>query len=181
MLYTAIRTLGLLEMWEAQFYIGNILTAVSYLAEKYIVFRDLKPENILLDSQGYCKIIDFGCARRLQPGERAYTLVGTPYYMAPEVILGSGHTTDADLWSTGVMAYEFLCGPLPFGNQTEDKLEIFREVVNKKVEFVNCDDAAAISILKALLHRKPARRIGSAREVRMRSGRTLFSSLNNYS
>jgi cGMP-dependent protein kinase len=180
-LYTAIRTLGLLEIWEAQFYLGNILTAVSYLAEKYIVFRDLKPENILLDSQGYCKIIDFGCARRLQPGERAYTLVGTPYYMAPEVILGSGHTTDADLWSTGVMAYEFLCGPLPFGNQTEDKLEIFREVVNKKVEFVNCDDAAAISILKALLHRKPARRIGSCTRGKDEIWTHAFFKLNNYS
>jgi len=160
-LYAAIRQLGLLEVWEAQFYLANILLAVSYLAEKWIVFRDLKPENILLDKQGYCKIIDFGCARRLQEGERAYTLVGTPYYMAPEVILGSGHTTDADIWSTGVLAYELLCGPLPFGNATDDKLEIFREVVNKKVEFVNCDDAASISMLKALLHRKPARRIGS--------------------
>lgn len=48
--------------------------------------QDLKPENILLDSQGCIKLIDFGCAKKIQG--RCYTFVGTPHYMAPEVILG---------------------------------------------------------------------------------------------
>ena len=59
-LYEAIRSLGLLNRAQGQFYMASIIVAMEYLHEKKVVYRDLKPENILLDSQGYIKLIDFG-------------------------------------------------------------------------------------------------------------------------
>ena len=64
-LYDAIRELDLLDRGQSQFYMGSIAIAIEYLHERGIAYRDLKPENILLDSQGYIKLIDFGCARKL--------------------------------------------------------------------------------------------------------------------
>ena len=90
-LYDAIREMDLLARPQAQFYIASITIAIEYLHERSIAYRDLKPENILLDSQGYIKLIDFGCARKLGDTGRTYTLIGTPHYMAPEVFLGRGY------------------------------------------------------------------------------------------
>lgn len=64
-LYDAIRELDLLTREQAQFYLGSLTLAIDYLHEKNIAYRDLKPENVLLDSQGYIKLIDFGCAKKL--------------------------------------------------------------------------------------------------------------------
>nr|AAM22643.1 cGMP-dependent protein kinase [Eimeria maxima] len=158
-LYDAIRKLGLLGRYQAQFYLASIVLAIEYLHERNIAYRDLKPENILLDSQGYVKLIDFGCAKKMQG--RAYTLVGTPHYMAPEVILGKGYTLTADTWAFGVCLYEFMCGPLPFGNDAEDQLEIFRDILAGKLMFPHyVTDQDAINLMKRLLCRLPEVRIG---------------------
>ncbi|CDJ48039.1 cAMP-dependent protein kinase catalytic subunit beta, related [Eimeria brunetti] len=158
-LYDAIRKLGLLGRYQAQFYLASIVLAIEYLHERNIAYRDLKPENILLDYQGYVKLIDFGCAKKMQG--RAYTLVGTPHYMAPEVILGKGYTLTADTWAFGVCLYEFMCGPLPFGNDAEDQLEIFRDILAGKLMFPHyVTDQDAINLMKRLLCRLPEVRIG---------------------
>eukprot|EP01069_Polyplicarium_translucidae_P004690 Polyplicarium_translucidae@DN2636_c0_g1_i1.p1 len=158
-LYDAIRKLGLLNRIQAQFYLGSIILAIEYLHERNIAYRDLKPENILLDSQGYIKLIDFGCAKKVQG--RSYTLVGTPHYMAPEVILGKGYNATADIWAFGVCLYEFMCGPLPFGNDAEDQLEIFRAILTGKLTFPHyVNDPDATSLMKRLLCRLPEVRIG---------------------
>ena len=160
-LYSAIRCLGILDQWEAQFYIGSALVAACYLAEKNIAFRDMRPENFLIDHQGFCKLINFGSAKKVPDGQKAYTLIGSPYYAAPEAILGSGHNSDVDLWSIGIIAYECVCGPYPFGNDAESKIAIMREVVKGKLEFVICEDPLAIAMITGLLRRKPDRRLGS--------------------
>lgn len=92
---------------------------------------------------------------------RCYTFVGTPHYMAPEVILGKGYTSTADIWAFGVCLYEFMCGPLPFGNDAEDQLEIFRDILTGKLVFPHyVVDQDAINIMKRLLCRLPEVRIG---------------------
>jgi len=74
------------------------------------VHRDLKPENLLLDASGYLKITDFGYAKVLGADGRTFTLCGTPEYMAPEMIHGTGHGKGVDLWALGVLTYEMLAG-----------------------------------------------------------------------
>ena len=58
--------------------------------ENSVIYRDLKPENVMIDKDGYLKIIDFGFAKIVKPGDRTYTFLGTPDYMAPEIIRRMG-------------------------------------------------------------------------------------------
>ena len=66
-------------------------------------------------------MIDLGTAKFLEEnrGNRTYTIIGTPHYMAPEIILGKGYTFSVDIWSIGVCMYEFLSCVLPYGNDLE--------------------------------------------------------------
>lgn len=158
-LYDALQRIGLLTRYQAQFYIGSIILALEYLHERSIVYRDLKPENILLDSQGYIKLIDFGCAKKI--AGRSYTLAGTPHYMAPEVILGKGYNLSCDAWAIGICLYEFLCGCLPFGNDAVDHLEIFKDILTSKLVFPrHLNDVDTVNIIKRLLCRVPEVRMG---------------------
>jgi len=158
-LYQVIRKLGILNHASSQFYFGCLLLSIEYLHSRSVTFRDLKPENVLLTSKGYPKLIDFGCARKCDG--RAFTLIGTPHYMAPEVILGKGYRLSADVWSLGVCLYEFVCGPLPFGNDTDDKLEIFKDILLGKLNFLpEFQDAEGRNLIEQLLNRSPVARIG---------------------
>lgn len=95
-----------------RFYIANVVLMLEHLHSNDIVYRDLKPENLLLDDLGYLKLADFGFAKQLSG--RTYTLCGTPPFLAPEVICGSGHGKAADWWALGILMYELLCGYPPW-------------------------------------------------------------------
>jgi len=101
---------------DCRFYIAEILLAVDNLHTNGIIYRDLKPENILIDKDGHIKLIDFGFAKRIKNihKDRAYTNCGTPGYCAPEVMLDSGHTYKADIWSIGILICEMIGGFTPF-------------------------------------------------------------------
>lgn len=71
---------------QAKFYASQILLALEYLHKMGVVYRDLKPENILVDEDGYVKMTDYGLAKFLKQGEATYSFVGTPEYLAPEII-----------------------------------------------------------------------------------------------
>lgn len=75
----------------AIFYAAQIVLALEYLHNMNIVYRDLKTENILMDYDGYIALSDFGTAKFLEKGKTTKTLVGTPEYLAPEVITKKGH------------------------------------------------------------------------------------------
>ena len=83
-----------------------------------IVHRNLKLENLIVDSEGYIAIAGFRDAKIIK--ERTYTIVGTPHYIAPEVITGKGYSFSCDLWSIGVILYEIISCELPFGEHASD-------------------------------------------------------------
>lgn len=67
----------------------------------------MKPENVMVDADGYLKIIDMGTCKNLKASNsnKTFTIIGTPHYMAPEVLSGKGYGFSVDLWSLGVMVY----------------------------------------------------------------------------
>ncbi|OLP82460.1 Sulfate adenylyltransferase [Symbiodinium microadriaticum] len=164
-LFYAIRAIGALTKVQSQFFTGSIALGIEYLHGRGIMYRDLKPENVLLDFAGRAKLVDFGCCKK---EIRANTLVGTPEYLAPEVIKGKGYTKSIDWWSLGVMLYEFVVGPIPFGAGEEDQMRLFAAISEAPLTFPTYVAEDAMQVLSGLLERRPERRLGSsgAKEIK---------------
>ena len=115
--------------------IMKVLHAISYCHSRGVTHRDLKPENILfetLDSESEIKLIDFGLSRKVFNDEKMHTILGTPYYVAPEVLQGE-YDEKCDIWSIGALTYIMLCGDPPFkGNSNH---EIFNKILREDVKF----------------------------------------------
>lgn len=105
-------------------YMQQILSVLVYLHDRNIAHRDLKPENLLMTNpskEAGIKVIDFGSSKIFRPGEIMLERVGTPYYIAPEV-LKNRYTEKCDIWSAGVIMYIMLCGFPPFGGNTDKEI-----------------------------------------------------------
>ncbi|XP_065856129.1 calcium-dependent protein kinase 26-like [Euphorbia lathyris] len=128
-----------------------------------VMHRDLKPENFLFvndQEDSPLKAIDFGLSMFFKPGEIFNDVVGSPYYVAPEV-LKKRYGPEADVWSAGVMIYILLCGVPPFWAETEQ--EIFDEVLRGELDFStdpwpNISESAK-DLVRRMLIRDPKRRI----------------------
>ena len=84
------------------------------------------------------KLIDMGTAKFLKgKGGKTFTIIGTPHYMAPEIITGKGYNYSVDLWSIGICLYEFMCGAVPFAEDAEDPYEIYEEIIKKDITYPN--------------------------------------------
>jgi serine/threonine protein kinase len=94
---------------------------------KSLVYRDLKPENVLIQRNGYLKLTDFGFIKLLKPGERTFTLCGTPEYLAPEILLNKGHGKAVDWYTLGIFLYELLVGIPPFIH--DDTMKLFEMIL----------------------------------------------------
>jgi cGMP-dependent protein kinase len=157
-LFDVLRGMGLCNDADAKFFTSCLVLILEHLHERDIIYRDLKPENVMVDEMGYPKLIDFGTAKAVRG--RTYTIVGTPHYMAPEVIIGKGYGLNADFWSVGVMLYEFICGGVPFGEEEEDPYAIYEKVLERRLRFPNFLDAnfPAKEILEVFLNKSPQMR-----------------------
>lgn len=110
---------------EARVLFRHLMQVVMYCHDKGVVHRDLKPENILLatnsSSSSPIKLADFGLATYIKPGQSLHGTVGSPFYIAPEVLSG-GYDQAADVWSAGVILYILLSGIPPFWGKTKSRI-----------------------------------------------------------
>ena len=101
-------------------YIPQVLEGLAFLHEQGVVHRDIKGANILISSGGRVKLADFGVAAKMgtavnkDASTEKNSVVGTPYWMAPEIIQMSGFTTSADIWSVGCTVHELITGAPPY-------------------------------------------------------------------
>merc|ERR1712137_1134922 len=139
-----------------------MVLVLEALADRSNIYRDLKPENVMLDSQGYLKLVDFGIAKKLQEGKpQTFTVIGTPHYMAPEILTGRGYSLEVDIWSLGVMQYEFVCGYLPFADDLDDPTEVCQAVLRSPLKFPSrYKDQEGRACMEGMLCRHPKKRLG---------------------
>ena len=148
----------------AAWYMTQILSAVCYCHNMNILHRDLKPENILLvkkQKNGFhpIKIIDFGTAKVFKKEKSEHLLIGSAYYIAPEV-LSRNYTELCDLWSCGVIMYILLTGRPPFNGMNEEEImKKIKEGVYDMTRYpwgIISDDAK--DLIKGLLQLDPKKR-----------------------
>lgn len=119
---------------KTQFYVAEIILALQDMHKRGIIYRDLKLENIMLDHEGHVKLTDFGlCRLGIKKDNMAYSFVGTPEYLAPEIIKGSGYGRETDFWSLGTIMYEMLVGRSPFFNKNTEKM--LENILFKDIDF----------------------------------------------
>ncbi|XP_010572800.1 PREDICTED: citron Rho-interacting kinase isoform X2 [Haliaeetus leucocephalus] len=119
-----------------QFYLAELVLAIHSVHQMGYVHRDIKPENILIDRTGHIKLVDFGSAAKMTVNKmvNAKLPVGTPDYMAPEMLTGlngdgkASYGPECDWWSLGVIAYEMIYGRSPFAEGTSAKT--FNNIMN---------------------------------------------------
>lgn len=162
-LFHRLEKYGRFSEFEAQDLFRHLMQVVVYCHDKGVVHRDLKPENILLattNSSSALKLADFGLATYIKPGQHLHGTVGSPFYIAPEVLVG-GYNQAADVWSAGVILYILLSGMPPFWGKT--KSMIFDAVRAADLWFPSdpwdCISASAKDLIGAMLCVDPSQRL----------------------
>ena len=138
---------------EVQYYITQLIQALIHLHDRNIVHRDLKLGNIFLTGKMELKLGDFGLAKKLSfPDEKISERVGTPAYMAPEILENMGYSLEVDIWSLGVIMYYLIIGKLPFNKPNQE--DIKRVSFPKKAII----SRAAKSLIEQILVKDPKER-----------------------
>ncbi|CAD8062104.1 unnamed protein product [Paramecium sonneborni] len=147
----------------AKIYMKQILSAMIYCHERKIVHRDLKPENILfdtLDINSNLRVIDFGASEKMM-SKKLTTKIGTPYFLAPEILKSNGYDEKVDVWSCGVILYILLIGKAPF--RGKNQFETLQLVQQAKIDFnaqiwknISPD---AVELIKLMIEKDPKKRI----------------------
>jgi serine/threonine protein kinase len=164
-------------------YFCEIFLALEHLHRNKIIYRDLKPENILLDVDGHIKLADFGLSKYFNNqssspmycsldddsssniSDKAFTLCGTPQYLAPEILTGQGYDRSVDWWSLGVLMYEMLHGHSPF-KKRKDRLDFSFDTINIEVKDSRAS-AEAKDLILSLLKKDPNERLRDSSTIRL--------------
>eukprot|EP00064_Thunnus_orientalis_P018487 superscaffoldBa00004279_g18586 len=154
--WTKLKEVGRFDEPIATFCTACVVEAYAYLHKKNIMYRDLKPENLMMDVRGYVKLVDFGFAKEMLRGEKTYSFVGTPEYMAPEIIKNQGHDFAVDFWSLGILIFELLAGSSEPG-------KIYPKILDGVFKYPPYMSEAAKSIISKLCRPRPGQRLGNTK------------------
>ena len=147
----------------AKIYICEISLAIEYLHSKSIIYRDLKPDNVLVNEDGHIKLTDFGLSKKCEKNLTRGSIIGTPEYMAPEVLHGRAYSLSVDWWTLGTLIFEMLVGRTPFVDPLmADNLQqqaIYQNILAGEV--VPPDDLRLPDLCYLLLEPEAARRLGA--------------------
>ncbi|KAK9080298.1 hypothetical protein SSX86_000056 [Deinandra increscens subsp. villosa] len=188
-LFSLLRNVGCLEEDLARVYIAELVLALEYLHSLGIVHRDLKPDNILIAHDGHIKLTDFGLSKiglmnstsdltrtdsngvlvsndhhlenELGVDKRERSAVGTPDYLAPEILLGTEHGYAADWWSVGIILFELITGTPPFNSDHPER--IFYNILNVKIPWPSIPNEMsyeAQDMINRFLIHDPNQRLG---------------------
>ena len=116
------------------FHFACLIIILESLQKLGIIHRDIKPENIILTKNGYPKLIDFSCCKKIDTN-KTRTLIGSPLFISPEVLKGSGYSYSCDYWGIGVLIFFMFFGEYPFGSRSSTPDKIYEEIINKKLTF----------------------------------------------
>lgn len=155
-LYKELQKCGKFDDGRSATYMSELADALVYCHSKKVIHRDIKPENLLLGANGELKIADFGWSVHA-PASRRATLCGTLDYLPPEMIEGKMHDENVDLWSLGVLCYEFLVGRPPF--EAADRQETFRRISKVDLKFSSIISEGAKDLISRLLKHNPNQRL----------------------
>jgi len=160
-LYKELQKVGHFDEKRCAKYIKSLAAALDYCHSKHVIHRDIKPENLLLDLHGNIKIADFGWSVHA-PHSRRTTLCGTLDYLPPEMIEGKSHDKMVDVWSLGVLMYEFLVGTPPF--EAQGHHETYKKISKVALQFTEELNSAHISeeardLIRKLLVKDSAERL----------------------
>nr|XP_040016271.1 cGMP-dependent protein kinase 2 [Gasterosteus aculeatus aculeatus]XP_040016272.1 cGMP-dependent protein kinase 2 [Gasterosteus aculeatus aculeatus] len=176
-IWTKLKEVGRFDEPIAMFCTACVVEAYAYLHKKNIMYRDLKPENLMLDIKGYVKLVDFGFSKEMVHGDKTYSFVGTPEYMAPEIIKNQGHDFAVDFWSLGVLIYELLVGSPPFSSSEPQK--IYAKILDGVLKYPPYMSEAARSIISKMCRPRPGQRLGNTKNgIRDVRNHRWFSSMN---
>lgn len=152
--------------------IFDTLLAISHLHSTGIIHRDIKPDNFLFKNtkpDSPVKLIDFGLSKRAPPSGKLRTVLGTPYYVAPEILERKGYDKKVDVWSAGVMMYLVLAADFPFRGETQAMTfeKIKKGVYNMGVtEQLRSLSKEGVAFLSKLLEKDPAKRYSATEALR---------------
>ena len=141
----------------------EIVSAYKTLYEKNIIHRDLKPANILFDDKKNSKLSDFGFAREIYTGMETpeeLTLLGSPLYMAPQILNKSKFSSKSDIWSLGIILYQCLYGRTPWTAMTPN--DLLKNIETKNLRFLESNDISEewINLISSMLKYHEEDRIG---------------------
>jgi aurora kinase len=150
-LYKHLRKENRFPEWKAAQYIAQMASALRYLHKKHVIHRDIKPENILVGIHGEIKISDFGWSVHA-PNSRRQTQCGTLDYLPPEIVdpRKPSYNEKVDLWSLGVLTYEFLVGEAPF---EDSQVMTQRRILRCDMSIPSFVSAEARDLIKRVSHR----------------------------
>ncbi|CAN0213393.1 unnamed protein product [Ectocarpus sp. 6 AP-2014] len=146
----------------ARFYAACVKSAIVFLHDEGFIHRNVTPHCVYITDKGYCQLADLTCAKKMD-GNKAYTMVGDPHYMAPEQISGQGYGYGVDYWSLGILLFAMLHVETPFAQHTSET-QVYTSIASFKPESLPFEDTVsqpAQEVVRSFLQPKQDERLGS--------------------